>query len=104
MRKPNGLNLLLIIGIAALALVAATGPTLAKKASASAYAETTKSVRYYSGRDWKRRHRAYAASRWPSRPHGYARVYYHRPIYPWDSYETDLLFDCLLNQPFVACP
>ena len=104
MRRATALNVLLPIGIAASVLVAAAGPAFAKKAWASAYAETAKSAHYYSARDWKRRHRAYAASRWPIRPHGYARIYYHRPIYPWDSYETDLLFDCLLNQPFVVCP
>jgi hypothetical protein len=104
MRIVPALNVLPLIGIAALVLVAATGPTLAKKARASAYAETARSAHYYSARDWKRHRRAYAASHRLVRPHGYARVYYHRRIYPWDSYETDLLFDCLLNQPFVVCP
>ena len=41
MRKATVRNVLLRIGIAALVLVAATGPTLAKKARASAYANTT---------------------------------------------------------------
>ena len=103
MRIVPARNVLPLIGIAALVLVAATGPTLAKKARASAYAETTKSAHYYSARDWRRRHRIYAASRPLVRPHGYAPVYYYRRVYPWDSYETDLLFDCLLNQPFVTC-
>jgi hypothetical protein len=104
MRIVPARNMLPLIGIAALVLVAAPGPTLAKKARASASAEATESAHYYSARDWKRRHRAYAASRQLFRSRGYAWVYYHRPIYPWDSYETDLLFDCLLNQPFVVCP
>jgi hypothetical protein len=104
MRKVAARNVLLLIGIAALVLMAPTGPALAKKGRASTYAETAKSAHHYSARDWKRRHRAYSASRRLVRLHGYARVYYHRPIYPWDSYETDLLFDCLLNQPFVVCP
>src|SRR5919108_42288 len=103
MRMVPARNVLPLIGIAALVLVAATGSTLAKKPRTSASAETARSA-HYSARDWKRRYRAYTTSRWPIRPHGYARVYYHRPIYPWDSYETDLLFDCLLYQPFVTCP
>src|SRR6185437_6170155 len=34
------------------------------------------------------------------------RARYYRRVYPrpWASYETDLLFDCLMSQPFVICP
>jgi hypothetical protein len=98
MRKATVGNVLLRIGIAALVLVAATGPTLAKKARASAYANTTKSAHYHSARDWKRRHRVYAASRPTIRPYGYAGAYNRR------RYETELLLECLTNQPFVICP
>ena len=99
MRKATARNVLLLIGIAALVLVAATGPTLAKKARPSAYAETTKSAHYYSARDWKRRHRVYAASRQTIiRPYTYAGAYNRR------RYETELLLECLMNQPFVICP
>jgi hypothetical protein len=62
MRIVPARNVLPLIGIAALVLVAATGSTLAKKARASAYAETVKSAHYYDARDWKRHHRAYAFS------------------------------------------
>ena len=99
MRKATARNVLLLIGIAALVLVAATGLTLAKKARPSAYAETTKSAHYYSARDWKRRHRVYAASRQTIiRPYTYAGAYNRR------RYETELLLECLMNQPFVICP
>jgi hypothetical protein len=47
MRIVPARNVLPLIGIAALVLVAATGSTFAKKARASAYAETTKSAHYY---------------------------------------------------------
>jgi|SRR6516165_9978004 hypothetical protein len=98
MRKATVGNVLLRIGITALLSVAATGPTLAKKARASAYAETTKSAHYYSARDWKRRHKAHTASRQRIRPYSYAGVYNRR------DYETELLLECLTNQPFVICP
>jgi hypothetical protein len=98
MRKATACNVLLFTGIAALVLVAATGPTLAKKVRASAYAETTKSAHYHSARDWRRRHRVYAASRLRIRPYSYAGAYNRR------DYETELLLECLTNQPFVICP
>jgi hypothetical protein len=103
MRKITVRNVLLSIGMSAIVLVAATLPALAKKAPARALAETTKSAHFYSARDWKRRHRASAASRRLVKPRGYARVY-SRGSYPPASYETDLLLDCLMSQPFVICP
>jgi len=102
MRKVSARHVLLLIGTSVLVLLAAASPTLAKRAPASVHIQTFKPA--YHARDWRRRHSAYTASRRLNRPHGYARVYYHRRIYPSDSYETDLLFDCLLNQPFVICP
>src|SRR5215475_7358363 len=98
MRNATARNVLLLIGIAALVLVTATEPTLAKKARGSAYAETTKSAHYYSARDWKRRHRVYTVTRQTIRPYSYAGVYNRR------RYETELLLECLTNQPFVICP
>jgi hypothetical protein len=105
MRKITVRNVLLSIGMSAFVLVAATLPALAMKAPARALAETTKSAHFYSARDWKRRHRASAASRRLVKPRGYARVY-NRGSYPRppDSYETDLLLDCLMSEPFVICP
>jgi hypothetical protein len=104
MRKVTAHNVLLHIGMSALVLVAATGPTLAKEPHARAHAQTTKSAHYYA-RDWKRHHRIYAASRQLGKPRAHARVYnrgsHPRPL---TSYETDLLLDCLLSQPFVICP
>jgi len=98
MRNATARNVLLLIGIATLVLVTATEPTLAKKARGSAYAETTKSAHYYSARDWKRRHRVYTVTRQTIRPYSYAGVYNRR------RYETELLLECLTNQPFVICP
>jgi len=92
MRKTTARNVLLLTGIATLVLVAATGLTLAKKARASA------SAHYYSARDWKRSHKAHAASRQRIRPYSYAGAYNRR------DYETELLLECLENQPFVICP
>ncbi len=105
MRKVTARNVLLSIGMSALVLVAATRPALAKEAPARAHAETTKSARFYYARDWRRRHRASTASRLLVKPRGYARVY-NRGSYPRPpaSYETDLLLDCLMSQPFVICP
>src|SRR5215470_9138426 len=93
MRNATARNVLLLIGIAALVLVTATEPTLAKKARGSAYAETTKSAHYYSARDWKRRHRVYTVTRQTIRPYSYAGVYNRR------RYETELLLECLTNSP-----
>jgi hypothetical protein len=104
MRKVTAHNVLLPIVMSALVLVAATGPTLAKEPRASAHAETTKSAHFHA-RDWKRHHRIYAASHHLGKPRAHVRVYnrgsYPRPLI---SYETDLLLDCLLSQPFVICP
>jgi hypothetical protein len=104
MRKITMRNVLLFIGMSALVLVAATGPTLAKEPRARAHAETTKSAHVHA-RDWKRHHRIHAASRQPGKPQAHARVYnrgsYSRAL---TSYEADLLIDCLLDQPFVICP
>jgi hypothetical protein len=106
---------LLLIGMSALALVAATGPTLAKKAGGSVYAETAKSAHYYSKRNWKRRHRVYAASYyysgrdWKRRPRVYRlRVkrsdqFRYASAYNRRRYETEWLLDCNMNQPFVDC-
>jgi hypothetical protein len=104
MRKVMSRNALLLLGIGALFLMT-TAPALAKHASQRVNAETSKSAYSLSARDWKRRHRSYAASRRFVKPRGYARAYYRRAYSrPWASYEIDLLFDCLLSQPFVICP
>src|SRR5262249_26814377 len=95
MRNATARNVLLLIGIAALVLVTATEPTLAKKARGSAYAELPSP---HSARDWKRRHRVYTVTRQTIRPYSYAGVYNRR------RYETELLLECLTNQPFVICP
>jgi hypothetical protein len=105
MRKVTARSVLLSIGVSALVLVAASPPSLAKGAPARAHTETSKSAHFYYARDWKRRHRAFRASRRLIRPYGYARVYGRGSFpRPSTSYETDLLFDCLLSQPFVICP
>src|ERR1044071_9045541 len=101
MRKSYARHLLLVFGTSAL-LLAAISPTFAKRAPAGIHIQSSKSA--YHAREWMRRHRAYTSSHRLVRPHGYAGAYYHRRIYPWDSYETDLLFDCLLSQPLVICP
>ncbi len=105
MRNATPRNLILLIGIGVLLLTARSEATLAKRAPASVHAKSLKSAHVHYGRNWKRSHRAYAASRRFVKPRGYARAYYRR-VYPrpWDSYETDLLFDCLMSQPFVICP
>lgn len=105
MHKVTSHSVLLLIGMSALVLVAATRPALAKQGLARAHAETSKSAHVYSARDWKRRHRAHKASRQRIRPHGYAGVY-NQGGYPRlpSNYETDLLTDCLMMQPFVTCP
>ena len=104
MRKIAAPSLLLLIGMSAFVLTAATGPALAKKASAKARGEITTPAHYHYARDWKRHHRTYKVSRRHVRPRGYARAYvpsgYQRPPF---SYETELL-DCLMTQPFVICP
>jgi hypothetical protein len=104
MRQIAARNLLPLIGMSALALMAATEPALAKKASARAHGEITTSAHYHYARDWKRHHRTYKVSRRRVRPRAYARIYvpggYATPPF---SYETELL-DCLMTQPFVICP
>jgi hypothetical protein len=104
MRNIATRNVLLLIGMSAFVLMAATGLALVKEASARARVEITKSGRYYA-RDWKRPHRAYRVSRRLGWPRGHARVYipgsYPRPPI---SYESELLLDCLMTQPFVICP
>jgi hypothetical protein len=94
----------LVVGMSALALVATTLPALAKHMTVAAYAraqaETTQPARLYHAKHWKRGHRAARVSRRPTRPYGYA-------VYRGGarrSYETGLLLDCLLSQPFVICP
>jgi hypothetical protein len=103
MRKIATSILLLLVGMSALLLMAATRPALTKEASARARGEITMSARYHSARDWKRHHRSYKVSRRRVRPRGYARVYgpggYATPPF---GYETELL-DCLMTQPFVIC-
>jgi hypothetical protein len=105
MRNIATRNVLLLIGTSAFVLMAATGLALVKEASARARVEITKSGRYYYARDWKRPHRAYRVSRRLGWPRGHARVYipgsYPRPPI---SYESELLLDCLMTQPFVICP
>lgn len=105
MRKIATRNVLLLIGMSAFVLMAATSPALAEEASARARAEIAKSARSYNARDWKRSHRAYRVSRRLARPRGHAGVYlargYPRPLI---GYDGDLLLDCLMTQPFVICP
>src|SRR5262245_60930796 len=103
MRKIAARTLLLLIGTSALALMAAVGPAYAKKGSSRAHGEITQSAHYSYARDWKRRHKAYRISRRRVRPQGYARVYIPRS-YPWPpiNYESELLLDCLMTQPFVS--
>ena len=105
MRKIAARNLLLLIGMSAFVLMAATGPALAKEASARARGEITTSAHYHYARDWKRHHRTYKVSRRRVRPRGCARVYVpgSYPTPPL-SYENELLIDCLMTQPFVICP
>jgi hypothetical protein len=102
MRNIKARTVLLSVGMSTLVLAAAIGSALAKQAHTRAHAEITKST--HCARHWKR-HRIYAASRERVTSPRYARVYYRR-VYPrpWASYETDLLFDCLMSQPFVICP
>jgi hypothetical protein len=96
MRNVTARTVLLSV-VSTLVLAAAIGPVLAEQAHTRAHAE-------YYARHWQL-HRTYAASRERVRSPRYARVYYRR-VYPrpWASYETDLLFDCLMSQPFVICP
>ena len=54
MRNIATRNVLLLIGMSAFVLMAATGLALVKEASARARVEITKSGRYYYARDWKR--------------------------------------------------
>jgi hypothetical protein len=93
----------LVVGASALALVATNAPAPAKNATVAAYAkaqaETTQPAHLYSAKHWKRDRRAARVSRRLARPHGYAVYRSARR-----SYETDLLLDCLLSQPFVICP
>ena len=105
MRKVTMRNVLLLIGMCALVLVAASSPAAAKQAAAKTHAETARSAHFYPARDWKRRHKASRVSRRRVRPPGYAGTYYRggRPRLP-NGYETDLLLDCLFAQPFVICP
>jgi hypothetical protein len=104
MRKVTTRYMLLLIGVSALAPATVTGPGLAKQAAVAAYArahaETTQPVHFYYAKHWKRR--PARASRQLNRPHP---VYRRggRPRLP-NSYQTDLLLDCLLSQPFVICP
>jgi hypothetical protein len=101
MRKVTARSVLLSIGVSALVLVAASPPSLPRVHPQG----RIKSAHFYYARDWKRRHRAFRASRRLIRPYGYARVYGRGSFpRPSTSYETDLLFDCLLSQPFVICP
>jgi hypothetical protein len=104
MSKVTTRYMLLLIGVSALALATGARPALAKKATVAAYArahlETTQPAHFYYAKHWKRGHRAARVSRRLIRPHGYA-VYRRGGRL---SYETDLLLDCLLSQPFVICP
>ena len=101
MRNVTARTVLLSV-VSTLVLAATIGPVLAEQAHTRAHTEITKSAHY--ARHWQL-HRTYAASRERVRSPRYARVYYRR-VYPrpWASYETDLLFDCLMSQPFVICP
>lgn len=98
-------NVLLLVGMGALVLTAAILPAISTEALAKAHAVTTTSTHHYSVRDWKRRHRVHKVSRRLVRPRSYAPVYVPRS-YPWPpiNYETELLLDCLMTQPFVICP
>ena len=102
MREVTARYMLLLIAVSASAL--ATVPTLAKNATvavnAMARVETGQPAHLYRAKHWKRGYRAARVSRRPIRPHGYA--VYRRGAHR--SYETDLLLDCLLSQPFVICP
>ena len=101
-------KVILLLGVSALVLAAVTWPAAAKQATlarcAMANSEVTRPAHVSYARHWKRRHKASMASRRLVRPPGYAGVYYRsHPRLP-TSYETDLLLDCLLSQPFVICP
>ena len=104
MRKVTTRNILLLLIATAALVLMATAPGLAKQRLARSHVETSKSHVHHA-RHWQQRRRTYAASRRFVKPRSYASGY-HRRAYarPWDSYETDLLFDCLLSQPFVICP
>ena len=100
MRTITVRNVLLLIAMSALVLMAATRPALAKEASARSRAEIAKSGHHYYAR-----HKAHKASRRLVRQRGHARVYITRSYpRPPMSYETELLLDCLMTQPFVICP
>jgi hypothetical protein len=95
MRKVTTRCVPLVVGVSALALVATTPPALTKQVTVAGYArakaEANQPAHFSYAKHWKRSHRAARVSR---RPTGPARR----------SYETDLLLDCLLSQPFVICP
>jgi hypothetical protein len=97
-------KVLLLAGMSAVVLAAVTWSAAAKQATLARYAmansEIARPVHFSYAKHWKRGHRAARVSRRSIRPHGYA--IYRGGAYR--SYETDLLLDCLLSQPFVICP
>jgi hypothetical protein len=85
------------------ALIATAAPPTANQATAKTNAETTTLAHASAARHWKRRHKGSRVSRGLMNPPGYAGAYY-RGRKRHKGYETDLLLDCLLSQPFVNCP
>ena len=95
-------HVLSFVWIGAVALLAAASPpAIGKQASAKAQAGIAKSAHYSYAGHWKRRHRAHKVLPRFVQPGGYTRVYVPRS---YRSYETELLIDCLMSQPFVTCP
>ena len=91
MHKVTTRNVLLLVGMSALALVAVTRPALARGAAqireawcGTYLAKTTKSAHFYYACHSKRGH-------WCCHPR------------PPTSDETEQLFECLFSQPFVTC-